>query len=113
MMMQNMELNDVAKLIRDGIASNLEDLIYAELKAQAETTVRKVAKEIAERVSANITSYQRADDLQTRVDLNFNLVDESATPIGTIVSVYNGVPTVSWSLDSNLQQLVGKSIFSA
>ena len=99
--LQDMMPEDIAKLVKNGIGSQLEDMIYKELRAQAEATTRKVAKEIAERLSAQVRSYKSAVDFATRIDLTFNLVDaDTAKAVGTVVDVRDGVPVVAWAPDS-------------
>jgi predicted DNA binding protein len=108
--LQDMTPDDITKLVKNGIGSQLEDLIYAELKVQAEATARKVAKEIADRLAAQVNCYKSTMDFTTRVDLTFNMADENSNAIGRVVEVRDGVPVVAWS--SDLRDLAGKVIFS-
>ena len=108
--LQDMTPDNLAKLVKDGIGSKLEDLIYEELRSQAEATARKVAKEIAERLSAQVHSYKNASDFTTRIDLEFNLIDpNNATPAGTVIDIRDGYPVVAWG---NTRLAVGTKIFA-
>lgn len=111
MMMTNMRPEDIAAIVMKGIGSDFEELIYAELKAQAEVTARKVAKEIADRISANVVGYRSDADFQNRIDLQFKMIDTDSEPVGEIVDVKHGIPIVVWKSDAH--DFVGKKIFIA
>ncbi len=108
--LRDMTHDDIRELVRNGVGTKLEDMIYEELKVQAESTARKVAKEIAERLSMTVETYRSAADFQTRIDLNFTMSSEPGHPIGKIVAVKNGTPVVAWQAE-NYESLVGKKIF--
>ena len=109
--LKNVRPEDVAELLTKGIGSNFEELIYQELRAQAEATARKVAKEIADRLAGQVQSaYVDPTSMSFRMDFNFNMVDMAAAPVGEVIGA-NGVPLVSWNCDT--QKLIGKKLFAA
>ena len=59
--LNNLSVDDLAGLITNGVGNTLEDVLYQDFKAQAEVAARRAAKELAERVSAQITGLKRHD----------------------------------------------------
>lgn len=109
--LKNMRPEDMAALVTKGIGSNFEELIYQELRAQAEVTARKVAKEIADRLAGEVrAAYVDPLSMSLRMDFNFNMADMNAVPVGEVVGAH-GVPLVSWNCNS--EDLIGKKLFAA
>lgn len=96
------------EIMTKGIGSDFENLIYTELKAQAEAVAKKVAKEIADRLAAQVTGYRA---FQNRIDLHFNMLSMDSDPVGHVVDSRDGIPVVAWNGDT--RDLVGKKIFIA
>lgn len=111
MFLEDMKPEDVANLVTKGIGSDFEEMIYATLKAQAEETARKVAKEIADRLAGQVVAVRSPMDLQLKVDMRFNMVDMNTDAAGEVVAVQNGVPVIAWKGDPS--KLEGKKLFVA
>jgi hypothetical protein len=109
--LQDMMPEDIAAIVTKGIGSDFENLIYTELKAQAEAVAKKVAKEIADRLAAQVTGYRASDTFQNRIDLHFNMLSMDSDPVGHVVDSRDGIPVVAWNGDT--RDLVGKKIFIA
>lgn len=107
---KNMRPEDMAELVTKGIGSSFEELIYQELRAQAEVTARKVAKEIADRLAAQVKSAYLDPTMSFRMDFDFNMISMDSNPVGEVIGA-NGVPLVSWACDT--QKLIGKKLFAA
>jgi hypothetical protein len=111
MFLENMTAEDVANLATKGIGTEFQELIYKQLKAQAELVARQVARQIADRLASQVTAMRTPLSDQLRVDLNFNMIDMAGIPAGEIIDVQNGVPLVAWS--GNPKDLKGKKLFVA
>jgi hypothetical protein len=109
MNLSNMRTEDVAALIKQGIGDNFERELYKYFIQEAEAIARKTAKELASRISANVSAARSDANYELRVDMNFTMASERAAIVGSVVDVKNGVPLVAWS--GNTAELVGKKVF--
>lgn len=109
--LKNMRPEDVVEIVTKGIGSDLEELIYQELREQAENTARKVAKEIADRLACQVQSaFMDPMSMTYRIDLNFNMIDMNSTPVAEVIGNRDAA-MVAWKC--NATELIGKKLFAS
>lgn len=110
--MTGFDVQNVAKLVQDGIGKTFQDELYKRFMEQAEVIARATASEIAEHISANVTGMHSDALAQFKFDLHFKMVSPDIPSASTIVDVRDGVPLIAWG-GVDTKSLRGKKIFVA